>query len=275
MFSLPAQLLFQESIGDYPHSTVFSNQAAMQQPIIRRLALPTCVLLAAMLVSCTAASASTAGDAAPPARQMSARSAERTPYWRERVSLFNTITHRAEVVMIGDSLTDGAEWHELFPRHNIANRGIDSDTTDGVLARLGDILAAKPQLAFVMIGINDFADAHRSVAAVWANYQQIVKRLESSGIKVVVVSTLPCHTVKGAWKSCGSYNSKIRVLNTRLARLSGSRVTFLDLWPVLVAGGNLRAEFTFDGIHLNGNGYQQWKKAMAPFMPAIAALPAR
>ena len=130
-------------------------------------------------------------------------------------------------------------------------------------------------LAFVMIGTNDFADAHRSVAAVWANYQQIVKRLESSGIKVVVVSTLPCHTVKGAWKSCGSYNSKIRVLNTRLARLSGSRVTFLDLWPVLVAGGNLRAEFTFDGIHLNGNGYQQWKKAMAPFMPVIAALPAR
>lgn len=230
--------------------------------------------LLAALLACTATGAAAAGDAALRSGLASEGSSKRTPYWRERVSLFNPLTHRAEVVMIGDSLTDGAEWHELFPGHNIANRGIDSDTTDGVLARLDGLVAARPQLAFVMIGINDFADAHRSVAAVWASYQQIVQRLERSGITVVVVSTLPCHAAKGAWKSCGRYNSKIRALNTRLVRLEGGSVTFLDLWPALVAGGNLKAEFTFDGIHLNGNGYQQWTRAMAPFMP-VMAVPAR
>lgn len=208
--------------------------------------------------------------AAQPTRQ----AAERTSYWRERVSLFKAITHRAEVVMIGDSLTDGGEWREMFPEQNIANRGIDSDTTDGVLARLDDIVAAKPQLAFVMIGINDFADAHRTVAAVWANYQQIVRRLEAGGVKVIVLSTLPCNEAKGAWKSCASFNGKIRGLNTRLAALASPSVTVIDLWPALVTRGNLKSEFTFDGIHLNGDGYQQWKSAIAPFMPMSAA-PAR
>ncbi len=187
---------------------------------------------------------------------------ERTSYWHERVSLFKTITHHADVVMIGDSLTDGGEWRELFPEQNIANCGIDSDTTDGVLARLDDIVAARPQLAFVMIGINDFADAHRTVAAVWANYQQIV------------LSTLPCNEAKGAWKSCASFNSQIRRLNTRLATLASPSVTVIDLWPAFVTRGNLRSDFTLDGIHLNGDGYRQWKNAIAPFMP-ISAPPVR
>lgn len=199
---------------------------------------------------------------------------ERASYWRERVSLFKAITHHADVVMIGDSLTDGGEWRELFPEQNIANRSIDSDTTDGVLARLDDMVAARPQLAFVMIGINDFADARRTVAAVWANYQQIVLRLEAGGVKVIVLSTLPCNEAKGAWKSCTSFNSQIRRLNTRLATLASPSVTVIDLWPAFVTRGNLRSDFTLDGIHLNGDGYRQWKNAIAPFMP-ISAPPAR
>ena len=187
-------------------------------------------------------------------------SPERTSYWRERVSLFKAITHHADVVMIGDSLTDGGEWRERFPEQNIANRGID--TTDGVLARLDDIVAARPQLAFVMIGINDFADAHRTVAAVWANYQQIV------------LSTVTCNEAKGAWKSCASFNSQIRRLNIRLATLASPSVTVIDLWPAFVTRGNLRSDFTLDGVHLNGDGYRQWKNAIAPFMP-ISAPPVR
>ena len=51
---------------------------------------------------------------------------------------------KPDVVMIGDSLTDGAEWREIFPDQKIVNRGIDSDTTDGVLARLDEIVSIKP-----------------------------------------------------------------------------------------------------------------------------------
>lgn len=193
---------------------------------------------------------------------------QRSPYWRERTSLFRTFAHPAEMVMIGDSLTDGAEWREMFPQQDIVNRGIDSDTTDGVLARLDDIVAAKPAQAFVMIGINDFADARRTVEAVFDNYRAIVSRLERGGAKVFVQSTLPCNEAKGAWKSCASISGKIRQLNTRLATLASAKVTFIDLTAVLADRGELKNEFTIDGVHLNGEGYRRWRDAIAPHMPA-------
>ena len=189
-------------------------------------------------------------------------------YWRERSSLFRTFTHQPQVVMIGDSLTDGAEWAEMFPQQDIVNRGIDSDTTEGVLARLDDILRVKPRQAFVMIGINDLADAHREVDAVFASYRSIVSRLDQGGVKVTVQSTLPCNVAKAAWKSCASLNPRIRQLNTRLAALASTRVRYVDLWPLLAVNGELNSDYTHDGVHLNGEGYRQWKRSIAPFMPA-------
>lgn len=194
---------------------------------------------------------------------------ERTSYWRERTSFFHAFGRQADVVMIGDSLTDGAEWREMFPDQLIVNRGIDSDTTDGVLARMDDVLRLKPKLVFVMIGINDFADASRSVDAVFVTYRSIVSRLERGGTRVVVQSTLPCNEAKGVWKSCAAINDKIRQLNARLATLASRRVSYVDLLPVLAAGSGLRDEFTYDGVHLNGEGYRLWKNAIARFMPPV------
>ena len=220
-----------------------------------RLTLPALALLAAL----GAGTASAAGPEAPP---------ERSSYWRERTSLFRTFTHNAQVVMIGDSLTDGAEWAELFPRQDIANRGIDGDTTEGVLARLDDILAARPRQAFVMIGINDFADAHREVDAVFADYRSIVSRLERARVRVVVQSTLPCNEALGQWKSCTAINARIARLNALLATLASAHVRFVDLRPLLAPDGNLGTGFSFDGVHLNGEGYRLWQRGIAPFMPA-------
>ena len=201
--------------------------------------------------------------------------AERSSYWRERTSLFRTLPGHADVVMIGDSLTDGAEWAELFPQQRIANRGIDSDTTDGVLARLDDILAARPRQAFLMIGINDFADLQRDADAVFADYRAIVAKLERAGVKVVVQSTLPCNAAKAAWKSCAAILGRIGQLNARLATLASKNVRFVDLRPVLAAGGGLGDKFTYDGVHLNGEGYRRWQQTIAPFMPALQPKPVK
>ena len=215
-------------------------------------------MLALLCVGAAALAASTGPAQAP----------ERTPYWRERTSLFHAFGRQADVVMLGDSLTDGAEWQEMFPDQLIVNRGIDSDTTDGVLARLDDILRLRPKVVFVMVGINDFADASRSVDVVFGTYQSIVSRLERGSARVIVQSTLPCNEAKGAWKSCSTINGRIRQLNARLATLASGRVSYVDLVPVLAVGSGLRNEFTYDGVHLNGEGYQLWKTTIARFMPA-------
>jgi lysophospholipase L1-like esterase len=230
-----------------------SNNAWMAPRKIRLIR----IVMLAFLCACTGSIA--AGQQASP---------QRPSYWRERTSFFRIFARPVDVVMLGDSLTDGAEWREMFPRQDIVNRGIESDTTDGVLARLDDILAVRPRVAFVMIGINDFADAHRTVEAVFDNYRSIVSRLDRGGVKVFVQSTLPCNEAKGAWKSCSSVNGQVRQLNARLATLASARVTFIDLTLVLAADGGLRSELTYDGVHLNGQGYRRWRDAIASFMPA-------
>jgi len=63
--------------------------------------------------------------------------------------------HDYDIVFIGDSLTDSAEWEDLFPSSNIANRGIGGDRTNGVLKRMNSIYSTNASKAFIMLGIND------------------------------------------------------------------------------------------------------------------------
>jgi lysophospholipase L1-like esterase len=191
---------------------------------------------------------------------------QRSPYWNERTTFFRAFGQHADIVMIGDSLTDAAEWHEMFPQLSIVNRGIDNDTTDGVLARLDDIIAAKPRLAFVMIGVNDFSNARTSVDGVLSNYRAIVARLRQGGTKVVIESTLPCNETLGKWKSCQAINGKIRRLDGELAKLASSDVVYVDLAAVLTDAHGVKQQFTYDGVHLNGEGYRAWRDAIARYM---------
>lgn len=220
-------------------------------------------LLAAAALLCAAPCA----VAAPKAQT------QRSPYWHERTSFFKTFGQHADVVMIGDSLTDAAEWREMFPQLAIVNRGIDNDTTDGVLARLDDITAAGPRLAFVMIGVNDFSNPHAGVDGVLANYRAIVAKLQRAGIKVVIESTLPCNETLGTWKSCKTINARIRQLDGQLAKLASGDVAYADLAALLADKHGLKREFTYDGVHLNGEGYRVWRDAIAHYMNDPSARP--
>jgi lysophospholipase L1-like esterase len=199
--------------------------------------------------------------------------AQRSPYWNERTSFFKTFGQHADVVMIGDSLTDAAEWREMFPQLSIVNRGIDNDTADGVLARLDDMVAARPRLAFVMIGVNDFSNTHASVDAVLTNYRAIVARLQRAGIQVIIQSTLPCNETLGRWKSCKAVNGKIRKLDEQLAKLASNGVAYADLAALLTDAHGLKKQFTYDGVHLNGEGYRVWRDAISQYMTDTSTRP--
>ncbi len=64
---------------------------------------------------------------------------------------------RNEIVFLGNSITDGAEWYELLGNKRIRNRGISADVTEGILLRLDAITKLKPAKIFIMIGVNDIA----------------------------------------------------------------------------------------------------------------------
>lgn len=56
-------------------------------------------------------------------------------------------------------------------------------------------------------------------------------------------------------------NSIIKDLNKRLEDLSNLYdYQFIDIYPELVEFGQLNKDFTFDGLHLNGEGYKIWTR---------------
>jgi lysophospholipase L1-like esterase len=188
-------------------------------------------------------------------------------YWMEKKSFFDALGTYASTVMIGDSLTDGAEWKEMFPGSAVVNRGVDGDTSAGVLRRLDGITAARAKKAFVMIGINDFKEG-RTVDAVFEDYRTIVSALGKSGMRVFVQSTLMCNAAKAEWIGCAAIQGKIRELNRRLSGLASAKVTYIDINAGLTGPEGLRPDLTYDGVHLNGEGYRIWRDEISKFVLA-------
>ena len=105
-----------------------------------------------------------------------------SPYYLSKVSQFNELkdSDKFSIVMIGDSITDGAEWYELLKNNEVQNRGIGGDTTKGILDRL-DTINKSIKKAFIMIGINDIA-GYKRVDEIYNNYIKILEDLERKDI---------------------------------------------------------------------------------------------
>jgi len=67
-------------------------------------------------------------------------------HYLQRVSFFAAHPLQpGDIAFLGDSLTAGGNWDELFPGLPIRNRGINADTTVGALQRLDGITRGQPK----------------------------------------------------------------------------------------------------------------------------------
>jgi lysophospholipase L1-like esterase len=186
---------------------------------------------------------------------------------KPRNSIFEAFHPHADIVMIGDSITQQAEWKEIFPASSIANRGIDFDRSYDILRRIPTALKVKPKKAFVMFGITDFVD-FRTVDSVFANYQRVIEQLEAAHVQVYIQSTLECSRT-----TCEQMLDKVRMLNAKLQSYANDKaIPFIDINRGMTsAEDGLLKQYTFDGIHLIGSGYVEWRKAIEPHINSQAS----
>lgn len=187
-------------------------------------------------------------------------------YMDQRISLFELLPIKADdIVFLGDSLTDGGEFSELFGMECIKNRGIRSDDIPGVEKRLDPILSGNPKKIFLLIGINDISHG-TSVNKLAQQYEKLVKKIaaQSPGTKLYLQSVLPVNNFFKRYKSLQGKETAITELNERIKSIARSYgATWVDLRPALAdESGNLKIEYTNDGLHLNGQGYQAWCKTI-------------
>jgi lysophospholipase L1-like esterase len=184
-------------------------------------------------------------------------------HWRSRVSLFEVIPIDSnDIVFIGNSITERCEWSELFHNGEIINRGISGDATTGVMQRLFEVTQCCPRKIFLEIGINDLLLKKYS-SEIASNIDSIVSIIEKDCpvTKLYILSVLPVNN----WK--GLSNDTIQILNHKIKNIANSRyITFIDLYPYFVLDNNLKPNYYFDGLHLNGSGYLLLRKILEPYL---------
>ncbi|MFN6499113.1 MAG: SGNH/GDSL hydrolase family protein [Nostoc sp. DedQUE01] len=161
-------------------------------------------------------------------------------------------------ILVGDSLS---MW---FPREKLPvgklwlNQGISGDTSAGVLRRLGAFSATRPDVIYIMAGINDLRKGD-SDRAILNNYRRIVRRLRQNHpqAQIIVQSILPTRLPKLS-------NSRIRNINTQLTQIAKQEgANYLNIYSWFTdMEGNLRPELTTDGLHLSQEGYDVWRTAL-------------
>ena len=150
-----------------------------------------------------------------------------SPYYLSKVSQFSELkgSDKFSIVMIGDSITDGAEWYELLKNNEVQNRGIGGDTTKGILDRL-DTINKSIKKAFIMIGINDIA-GYKRVDEIYNNYIKILEDLERKDIKVYIQSVL---YVGKNYPNSDYFNKEVKNLNKKLEQIAkDKKIDFIDL----------------------------------------------
>lgn len=167
-----------------------------------------------------------------------------------------------DIVFLGNSITAGTNWAKLLDMPNAKNRGISGDITFGVLNRLQEIIDADPHKIFILIGTNDIS---REIpdSMILQNYKRMVERIKAgSSSKIYFFTILPVNQHTNFQKHKGKA-VHINWVNSEIKKLATKNVKVIDLYRYFVdAEGQLKENLSYDGLHLNEAGYQEWAKVL-------------
>lgn len=192
-------------------------------------------------------------------------------FYYQRATLFEELpVTSSDIIFLGNSITNGGEWAELFDNPHVKNRGISGDVCMGVYDRLDAVVNGAPAKIFLLIGIND-VDRGASADTIVERIGMIVDKIrkDSPSTKIYIQSVLP---VSDHYKMFNGHTSRWQVvpeINKGLVRLAADRgVKYIDLYSHFIDNttGKMNIEYTNDGLHLLGKGYKKWVGIVKPYV---------
>lgn len=193
-----------------------------------------------------------------------------TELWGQRATIFEALpVDTNDIVMLGNSLTHGCEWHELLGMPNVLNRGIIGDVIEGIRLRIDPILNGHPKKIFLLSGVNDVSHnlSADSIAIAMGELIDYI-RTRSPQTRLYVQSMLPINNSFGRYKNLKDKEQVIRDANALVAAMSQDKgFTWIDLYTAVAdKEGNLRKDLTNDGLHLLAPGYRIWADIIRPYI---------
>ncbi len=173
----------------------------------------------------------------------------------------------ASTIFLGDSMLYGfTNFPEYLPSA-VTNLTITASKSSSVVQTVNTAVQYNPANIFIMTGINDVSDG--DIAGFTRNYSTILDTVatKSPGSRVYAQALFPVN-----WNSFPALynigNGTIDAYNAAIESVSATHAntTFLDFGPYFTdASGNLKAELSKDGLHLNVEGYKLWGSLLAPY----------
>lgn len=176
-----------------------------------------------------------------------------------------------QTVLVGDSITEIYNHTEFFAAYTektglkVYNRGISGDTSNRLLERYEEnVLSIKPANIVLLIGTNDL-NCSADIYCIIDNIEKIINLTAENcpDARLILLGVYPVGDNQGLRD-----NNDIKKLNARLSILSKMKnILFLDLFDKLSDNdGKLNKIYTYDGLHLNAQGFEIVTDNLLPFL---------
>lgn len=190
--------------------------------------------------------------------------------------ILNETVKKGKILFTGSSLMEQFPIYELMldygMDHVIYNRGIGGFTTADMLENMEEqVFGTKPSKIFINIGTNDFSSPEKSfkeeLDTLLTNYENILKQIKMRlpQTEVYVMAYYPVNEIsdesRPEWVKhlfINRNNKTIPIANAALEKLAQKMgYQFIDVNEGLTdKNGQLKAEYTIEGIHMHANGYR-------------------
>lgn len=169
-------------------------------------------------------------------------------------------------IFLGDSLTDYAPTQELFGAQAL-NRGIAGDLVADIARRASEVVRHKPSAIVLWGGTNDLL-AGQGCNDVVRQTLSLAKGLKNSSPQARLIVLGPPPVAERLAENPPGFRLAIECVNRKL----GERIAEIDAvfgnpaTSLADSSGDLKTTNSFDGVHLNGEGYRAWSAWLLPML---------
>jgi lysophospholipase L1-like esterase len=175
----------------------------------------------------------------------------------------NPIT-KENIIFLGDSLINSANWHILFNNPNVKNLGVNGLSLTGLVESNLFALLKSNNKIFILIGINDFWPRIElsEIKNKLLDLEAVLIQNKFSDILFIEILPFNHSYLSSRRDEIKEYNQLLK----SICKKNGYK--YIQLRDALVKPGtsNLADEFTYDGIHLNELGYQKMANELLPYL---------
>lgn len=175
------------------------------------------------------------------------------------------------IVFVGDSITYQYNLKDYYDdKYHLVNSGIDGNTTSDILNDMENrIYRYNPTKVVLLIGTNDVP--YKSEKEIENNIKTIIDNIIDNrpNCEIYLESIYPVNDTDDEKISHDMVrkrkNEKIMNINKNLKSLAKNekKVTYINMYDYLLdENGNLKIEYTKEGLHLNNDGYKVVTKVL-------------